>query len=166
MAASPPRTSLSKRSERDEEDHDSEETLPLYNASSSETHQPLSLSGSTKPPDPRATPAEVRDFLVHLLTSSRGLQLDHARRVAARWTMGTGRELRAYPPLMYRDIFDFEDGWIVYKEVKMCFYSEEERQAGFQRWWRTKGKCEWFPPLELVIVHGEPMDSGNKTPSD
>lgn len=99
-----------------------EERLPLYE----ESHHP-SL-GELQQPQPRATPDEVRDFLVRLLVSNRGLPVDHARRVAAKWTKGTGRELASYPPLMYCDIFGFEDGWIVYKEAKLFIANEKNKK--------------------------------------
>lgn len=104
------------------EDMANEELLPLY----SETHQ-TSL-GSLQQPQPRATPDQVRDFLVQLLVANRGLPVDHARRIAAKWTKGTGREVASYPPLMYCDIFGFEDGWIVYKEAKLFIANENNKK--------------------------------------
>lgn len=92
---------------------ETEEMLPLY----TESHIQREADGSIKPPDAKATPDQVRDFIVELLTTKRSLHIDHARRVAAKWTMGNGQEMLSYPPSMYRDIFGFEDGWIVYKEI-------------------------------------------------
>ena len=66
---------------------EADETLPLY-----EDHVPTEL----QPPEPKATPDEVRDFLVAVM-QRRGLGIDHARRLAGKWTLGTGRELRSYP---------------------------------------------------------------------
>ncbi|GAB7363740.1 hypothetical protein MBLNU230_g4308t1 [Neophaeotheca triangularis] len=74
---------------------ETEEMLPLY----TESHVQREADGSIKFPDAKATPDEVRDFIVKLLTTKRNLHIDHARRVAAKWTMGNGGELRAYPPM-------------------------------------------------------------------
>ena len=101
---------------------DAEETLPLY-----EESQPSHTTPPT-PPEPKATPDEVRDFLVQVM-QSRGIGIDHSRHVAARWTLGTGRELRQYPVGMYRDIFGPEDGWVVYKEAKSLYYKQEKEEA-------------------------------------
>ena len=106
---------------------DAEETLPLY-----EESHPYDVSGLT-PPEPKATPDEVRDFIVQAM-QARGLGIDHARRVGAKWTLGTGRELRQYPVAMYRDIFGPEDGWVVYKEVRVLFYKKEDKESYVGRW--------------------------------
>jgi hypothetical protein len=97
------------------------ESPPLYSCSSLPQPSDIPLSA----PDPKATPDKVRDFLVRLLIQNRGLDADHARRVAAKWTMGTGRELSSYPPLLYAEIFGTEDAWMVYKEAKVFIRQEK-----------------------------------------
>jgi hypothetical protein len=96
---------------------DDEPLLPTYEQF--QTTDPDAATLET-PPETTATPDQIRDFLVHLLTSKRKLALDHARRIASKWTIGNGKELRNYPSSMYLDIFGREDGWVVYKEVKLC----------------------------------------------
>jgi hypothetical protein len=110
--ASPRKTSL-----------DEEPLLPTY-----EQFQTSDADAATleTPPETTATPDQIRDFIVHLLTIKRGLALDHARRIASKWTIGNGKELRNYPPSMYLDIFGREDGWVVYKEVKLCIVLHEK----------------------------------------
>jgi len=89
-------------------------------------------------PHAKASPMEVSDFLVHLLTSSRELSTDGARRLAALWTKGTGQELRSYSPAMYFEIFGTEDGWIVYREVHLALHREKSKE-----FWYTYGNCEY-----------------------
>lgn len=120
---------------------ENEETLPLY----SEAHV-VSADTDLTPPAPRATPDEVRDFLVRLLINTRGLHVDQARRIASRWKNGTGRELKSYPPLMYSDIFGLEDGWIVYKEAKLCILKFDNEKSFYNH----GGKCMM---LALDPVH-------------
>lgn len=96
-----------------------DETLPLY--------EDLTKGDditNLDPPDPKATPDEVRDFLVQIMQPRVGI--DHARRIAASWKMGSGRELQKYPAPMYRDIFGTEDGWVVYKEVMSLIYRKKK----------------------------------------
>jgi hypothetical protein len=102
---------------------DEEPLLPTYEQF--QTTDPDAATLET-PPEITATADQIRDFLVHLLTSKRGLALDHARRIASKWTIGNGKELRNYPPSMYLDIFGREDGWVVYKEVKLCIVLHEK----------------------------------------
>lgn len=108
--ASPSKTSLAE-----------EPLLPTY-----EQFQSTDSATAETLPEKIATADQIRDFLVHLLTSKRGLALDHARRIASKWTIGNGKELRSYPPSMYLDIFGREDGWVVYKEVKTCIIRAEQ----------------------------------------
>jgi hypothetical protein len=100
-----------------------EEGLPLYQG-----FQHLEEAEEV-PPTKKASPDEVRQFLARLLTSQRGLPEDHIRRAVAKWTVGSGQELRSYSPAMYLDIFGLEDGWIIYSEVKLCIYKEKDREA-------------------------------------
>jgi hypothetical protein len=125
--ASPSKTSLAE-----------EPLLPTY-----EQFQSTDTATAETLPDTSATADQIRDFLVHLLTSKRGLALDHARRIASKWTIGNGKELRSYPPSMYLDIFGREDGWVVYKEVKICIIqSEQSKKAELSR----IGQCKrpWY----------------------
>ncbi|CAD0106076.1 unnamed protein product [Aureobasidium uvarum] len=97
------------------------EGLPLYSDISVTSPSDLTAPGE------KATPDEVREFLVRLLIKNRGLHLDHARRVASKWTLGTGRELSSYPPLLYAEIFGLEDAWMVYKEAKLFIRMEKKK---------------------------------------
>jgi hypothetical protein len=111
----------------------SEKDLP-FNENSQSTEAPNDV-----PPAVNATPDEVRDFITRLLINRRGLPQDHVRRAVAKWTVGSGRELRSYTPSMYLDIFGREDGWIIYREVKLCIYCEQNKSRGrFDRckFWR------------------------------
>ena len=90
---------------------------------------------------------EVSDFLVHLLTNSRDMSTDGARRVAALWTKGTGQELRSFPPAMYFEIFGKEDGWIVYREVHLALHREKRKELwytyshrGYSPMWSMRGE--------------------------
>jgi hypothetical protein len=102
----------------------SEKDLP-FNENSQSTEAPNDV-----PPAVNATPDEVRDFITRLLINRRGLPQDHVRRAVAKWTVGSGRELRSYTPSMYLDIFGREDGWIIYREVKLCIYCEQNKSRG------------------------------------
>lgn len=99
-----------------------EESLPLY---SNLEYDDLNTSGPLVLPEASATPDEVRDFLVRLLITNRSLPVDQARRISARWTMGSGRELWIYSPQMYNTIFGPEDGWVLYKDVKVLYHNTE-----------------------------------------
>ncbi|KAI4844224.1 hypothetical protein E4T44_06313 [Aureobasidium sp. EXF-8845] len=119
------RLSQSSSSPRSSIDSTTNEGLPLY--TSLEVSTPDTLTA----PSERATPDEVREFLVALLIKNRGLNQDHARRVASKWTLGTGRELTSYPPLLYAEIFGLEDAWMVYKEAKLFLKTEEKKKETF-----------------------------------
>lgn len=116
---------------------------PLY----SESTQFIASDSALTPPEPKAKPDEVRDYIIAVLIRSRGLGLDHARRVAAKWTIGTGRELRHYPGAMFRDIFGLEDGWVVYKEVRVPYYQKEKEKDKKKRPWY----CEFHPGTYLPV---------------
>jgi hypothetical protein len=90
------------------------------------------------PPSINATPDEVRDFITRLLINRRGLPQDHVRRAVAKWTVGSGRELRSYTPSMYLDLFGREDGWIIYREVKLSIYCEQNKSG------RRFDSCEFW----------------------
>ena len=69
-------------------------------------------------PHSKADAAEVRKYLQHVLRE-RGFSQDKAERIAAKWTVGTGRELRTYTVSMYQHIFGHdEEGWAVYIAAK------------------------------------------------
>jgi hypothetical protein len=137
MASSPP-ASPSKTSFAEEP------LLPTY-----EQFQSTDAATFEVPPDPTATADEIRDFVVHLLTAKRGLALDHARRIAAKWTIGNGKELRSYPPSMFLDIFGREDGWVVYKEVKLCIMQDERSKKPNIT---LASKCEYSPRIHQNIA--------------
>lgn len=101
----------------------SEKDLP-FNENSENTEAPNDV-----PPSVNATPEEVRDFIIRLLINRRGLPHDHVRRAVAKWTVGSGRELRSYTPSMYLDVFGREDGWIIYREVKLCIYCAQNKSS-------------------------------------
>jgi hypothetical protein len=95
-------------------------------------------------PPSTATPAEIAHFLLHLLISTEATSLDQGRRVTARWTKGTGQEILSYPAVMYFEIFGTEDGWIVYRKVKMAVHIQKSK--GF---WYKYGACEYDHPQTL-----------------
>ena len=100
------------------QDHgDREEKAPLYALS-----QPII-------PEPDALPTDIREFLTEVLSVSRGLSREHASTIADKWRLGTGRELRDYPPKMYLEIFGPEEGWCVYREVKTRLLSQKNQRA-------------------------------------
>ncbi|KAH6882082.1 hypothetical protein BKA58DRAFT_372699 [Alternaria rosae] len=94
-----------------------EEKAPLYALS-----QPII-------PEPDAPPADIREFLTGILAVSRRLSHEHASAIANKWKLGTGRELREYPPKMYLEIFGPEEGWCVYREVKTRLLSKKDQGA-------------------------------------
>ncbi|KAH0025913.1 hypothetical protein KCU78_g4560, partial [Aureobasidium melanogenum] len=104
------------------------EGLPLY------SDVTITSPGELSVPSEKATPDEVREFLVRLLIKNRGLHPDHARRVASKWTLGTGRELISYPPLLYAEIFGLEDAWMVYKEAKVFIRTEKQKGKPRDAW--------------------------------
>lgn len=115
-----------------------EEQLPLYEQheqSQGDKHHQVAL------PEKEAMPEQVREFLEQLLVNERGLAIDHSQRIAARWTIGKGNEVRSYPPAMYLETFGREDGWIVYREVKLCIYREEHQKKK-----DLAKKAGWFGP--------------------
>ncbi|KAH0148305.1 hypothetical protein KCU67_g11502, partial [Aureobasidium melanogenum] len=97
------------------------EGLPLY------SDVTVTSPGELSVPSEKATADEVREFLMQLLIKNRGLHQDHARRVASKWTLGTGRELISYPPRLYAEIFGLEDAWMVYKEAKVFICTEKKK---------------------------------------
>jgi len=124
------RLSHSESSPRSSTDSAADEGLPLY------TSLDVSTPDTLTAPSEKATPDEVREFLIALLIKNRGLNQDHARRVASKWTLGTGRELISYPPLLYAEVFGLEDAWMVYKEAKVFVKTEERNKVKIS----SKGK--------------------------
>lgn len=90
-----------------------EERSPIYeetlNANNDHTTFPSKFAG----------PDEIRDFLMHLLIFKSRLSEEHAQKVAARWSTGSGGELRSLSLAGYLDTFGWTDGRIVYKEVSL-----------------------------------------------
>ena len=119
-----------------------EEGLPLY------AELQYTESQSDVVPHAKASPMEVSDFLVHILTSSRDMSTDGARRVAALWTKGTGQELRSFPPAMYFEIFGKEDGWIVYREVHLALHRGRSKE-----FWYTYGICEYCSDQVHMVIN-------------
>lgn len=98
-----------------------EEHLPVYYSSGQADSNTLPAS--------QAFAEEIRQFIIHVLVSRRQLPIYHARRVAARWNVGSGLELRTYPASMYSELFGSEDGWILYKEIKPMIDAETQKKA-------------------------------------
>lgn len=121
-----------------------DENLPLY-----EEFQYSDRPDNAPLPPAKATPAEVVDFLIHLLVSSGSMTVDQARRVAAKWTKGTGQELRSYPPAMFFELFGKEDGWITYREVRMALHKEKNKGV-----WYRYGVCESIRDKSILIIAG------------
>lgn len=120
--------------------HDSTnlESLPLY--SDLAIASPAELTA----PSDKASPDEVRSFLVQLLIQHRALHLDHARRIASKWNLGTGHELLSYTPSLYAEIFGLEDAWMVYKEAKVFILTDKNKG-------KLKVECKLFVPVSLGI---------------
>lgn len=88
-------------------------------SNSSTSPEKQSLIPQLNPPIPTASPSEVRAFITELLILTRNLPAQHAKDIADKWHLGTGRELTTYPPSVYADIFGSEDAWMVYKESQL-----------------------------------------------
>lgn len=101
--------------------------------SSSEESMPLTtgISELLRIPEANDTPVRVREFLAQLLSANRVFPNDSIQRIVEKWTLGSGQELRSYTPYMFFDIFGREEGWIIYKEVKVYIYREERKREVF-----------------------------------
>lgn len=99
--------------------------MPLY-----EEFQEEDAASADILPEAKATPDQVREFIGNLLVTKRNWPVEYARRAAAKWTIGSGIELRSYTPSMYLDIFWREDGWIIYREVHLVISNNHKRQQG------------------------------------
>jgi hypothetical protein len=85
-------------------------------------------TAAAKLPSRQASSAEVRDWLAGNLRK-RGIPSNRVDSVVAKWTIGTGSDLRYYPAEMYRSIFGpGEDGWAVYGVVKTAVIKEEDEE--------------------------------------
>jgi hypothetical protein len=104
-------------------------TNPIETHGDTEEKAPLYALSQPTIPEPDALPSDIRDFLTEVLSVSRGLAREHAGAIADKWKLGTGRELRNYPPKMYLEIFGPEEGWCVYKEVKTRLLSQKDMGA-------------------------------------
>jgi hypothetical protein len=111
---------VSRSSSPSKRSSDEEHLLPTY-----EQFQTTPSDTSDTLPEETANSEQIRDFLEQLLTTKRGISVDHARRIASKWTISNGKELRNYPPTMYMEIFGREDGYIVYREVKTLVYQQK-----------------------------------------
>ncbi|KAB8346369.1 hypothetical protein FH972_023411 [Carpinus fangiana] len=80
-------------------------------------------------PDRDATPQTVRSFLADSLVPRYGLH-EAAASAAAKWVIGSGRELRDYPPCRFVEVFGRDDAWLVYRVV---------RPRTLDEWWSEKG---------------------------
>lgn len=95
-------------------------SVPLHTDSDSEL-----LSHVPAFPSTRAPPDEIRDFLAHQLITARGLPEAHVQAVVARWKVGSGLELRQYGAGMFLEVFGREDGWVIFREVKVRAWREK-----------------------------------------
>ncbi|KEQ93186.1 hypothetical protein AUEXF2481DRAFT_31634 [Aureobasidium subglaciale EXF-2481] len=125
----------------------SDEKLPLYSAAA---------TSSLLPPQPTATPDDVRDFIAGLLVLTRDPPLQHARETASKWKLGTGRELNAYPPGVYADIFGSEDAWMVYRETQLFIRGREKGKNTRKDRLR---KC-WLSMRPLQVEDADNSDRG------
>uniref|UniRef100_A0A2D3UTF8 Uncharacterized protein n=1 Tax=Ramularia collo-cygni TaxID=112498 RepID=A0A2D3UTF8_9PEZI len=122
---------------------DASASAPLYNAPKEAVKPPL--------PDKTASPAEVSDFIAHLLVITRDLPETRAREIASKWEFGTGHELlETYPATMFRKIFGSESGWMVYKEVMLHKYETSHPERN-QRKYGSIGLAIGIPTMIAVV---------------
>ncbi|KAK5163208.1 uncharacterized protein LTR77_010794 [Saxophila tyrrhenica] len=83
-------------------------------------------------PGLKATPAEVQEYIFQILQQENFAQ-GKAEQIAGRWTVGTGRELRSYPPAMLRKIlfFDMDEQeiWRLYMALKTPYHRAARRNT-------------------------------------
>lgn len=99
-------------------------------------------------PGPTATPDQVQAFILHLL-QERGIDETYAKSLPAQWKIGSGREMRAYDPSMYLDIFGAEYGWIIYRDVKLRVHEEKCRKVTYKY---AYGECLIYSVRKLSCV--------------
>jgi hypothetical protein len=122
---------ISRSSSPSKRPSDEEQLLPAY-----EQFPSTSSQTSNTLPEETATPEQIREFLLQLLITKRGISTEHASRIASKWTISSGKELRNFPPAMFTEIFGREDGYIVYREVKTLVYQleiDEKKEKKEQR---------------------------------
>ncbi|KAF7191119.1 hypothetical protein HII31_07479 [Pseudocercospora fuligena] len=73
-----------------------------------------------------AIPEEVQRYVSRMLSSKNGITVAEADEIAAKWKLGTGRDLRQYPAYLHVQILGDEAGWAVFKEVKIQSTLEKE----------------------------------------
>ncbi|THY85506.1 hypothetical protein D6C93_08193 [Aureobasidium pullulans] len=117
-------------------------------SNSSTSPEKQSLIPQLTPPLPTASPSEVRAFITELLILTRNLPAQHAKDIADKWHLGTGRELTTYPPSVYADIFGSEDAWMVYKESQL--FIRRARQEKNRR--RDELRKFSSPSLKRIIL--------------
>lgn len=107
---------------------------------------------------PTASPAEVRNFLTNLLITHRGIPLDHAQHIASHWTLGSGREISTYSATICLQVFGYENGWILYKEIKILqFHDKQQQKKMSKRRTQLYGKCPAFSSIEQCSHHPYPV---------
>ncbi|KAH9844477.1 hypothetical protein Tdes44962_MAKER01511 [Teratosphaeria destructans] len=106
-----------------QEDATVDETLPL--------HSECVVNGdsSTVFLEKDASADDIREYLSQILVSKYRVGIDEARRVALKWGAGTVRELKQYPPHMFLELFGPENGWLLYKQVKMGVAEQENKNS-------------------------------------
>lgn len=80
-------------------------------------------------PSFEASPEEVRAFLKAILMTSYQVDGETAQKICDKWTIGSGRELRIYPPSVYGEIFGPVNAWAIYLEVKPLALAESRHSA-------------------------------------
>ncbi|THV90653.1 hypothetical protein D6D25_09687 [Aureobasidium pullulans] len=117
-------------------------------SNSSTSPEKQSLIPQLTPPLPTASPSEVRAFITELLILTRNLPAQHAKDIADKWHLGTGRELTTYPPSVYADIFGSEDAWTVYKESQLFIRRNKQEKNR-----RRDELRKWAIILGIIIVN-------------
>jgi hypothetical protein len=78
-----------------------------------------------------APPTEVTCFLVCLLVTN-DVPVDRAKRIANKWTLGSGKELRDYPAVMYLQVLGNEDAWVTYLAVQQAVHKYKSRNFWYR----------------------------------
>ncbi|OBT43927.1 hypothetical protein VE00_04684 [Pseudogymnoascus sp. WSF 3629] len=74
----------------------------------------MSSSQAPSPPSHNATPLEVREYFVRVLSDFHGVSLEQAHETAAKWQYGRGSEITYYDVATFRSIFGAEAGTLLY----------------------------------------------------
>ncbi|KAM3415555.1 hypothetical protein BST61_g9076 [Cercospora zeina] len=127
--------SLTSKDTVHEKLHNSEQIPPRYSADDIESGAAL-IPGQQEAQRRNITlPAEtdtantVRCFIRDTLTTAYDSDINEAERIASKWTLGTGRELRSDSPHLFRAIFGDEAGWVLYKDVQVQKHLEKEAKT-------------------------------------